>query len=38
MIVTLPDRQLLEALTSHTPADRLGVELEQREGILASGR
>ena len=27
MIVTLPDRQLLEALTSHTPADRLGVEL-----------
>ena len=27
MIVTLPDRQLLEALTSHTPADQLGVEL-----------
>ena len=25
--MTLPDRQLLEALTSHTPADRLGVEL-----------
>ena len=25
--MTLPDRQLLEALISHTPADRLGVEL-----------
>ena len=25
--MTLPDRQLLEALTSHTPADQLGVEL-----------
>ena len=27
MIVTLPDQQLLEALTAHTPADQLGVEL-----------
>ena len=27
MIVTLPDQQLLEALTAHTPADKLGVEL-----------
>ena len=27
MIVTLPDQQLLEALTSHTPVGQLGVEL-----------
>ncbi len=27
MIVTLPDQRLLEALTAHTPADQLGVDL-----------